>query len=116
MTLDMFPCNSFMATDKPEHVIMAGARNTTMPLIGAFFCKVEKTPPILDRTGITGTVDFSMEWTPQRKRPPGQDDSADIPGTTFLDAVKTQLGLELQPSKAVLDIPMVDHIETPSEN
>jgi uncharacterized protein (TIGR03435 family) len=39
-----------------------------------------------------------------------------VPGTTFDQAVKDHLGLKLEPAKVPLEIPVVDHIEMPSEN
>jgi bla regulator protein blaR1 len=35
---------------------------------------------------------------------------------TFMDAVREQLGLKLQSTKAPLRILVIDHIERPSEN
>jgi uncharacterized protein (TIGR03435 family) len=40
----------------------------------------------------------------------GTDDQAVVPGTTFLQAVKDQLGLKLKPAKIPLEIPVVDHV------
>jgi bla regulator protein blaR1 len=118
ITFDMFPCNTYMAaTDRPE-VILSGARNTTSELMAAFFSSVGYKKPIMDRTGITGTIDFSMEYaTPVRgSAPPSADAQAALPGATFEQAVKEQLGLKLEPAKAPLAIPVVDHVEMPSEN
>ena len=38
------------------------------------------------------------------------------PGMTFLDAVGEQLGLKLEPTKAPVQMLVIDHIERPSEN
>ncbi|HEX9200228.1 MAG TPA: DUF3738 domain-containing protein, partial [Acidobacteriaceae bacterium] len=46
----------------------------------------------------------------------GAEGEAALPGTTFEQAVKDQLGLKLEPAKAPLEIPVVDHVEMPSEN
>jgi len=37
-------------------------------------------------------------------------------GTSFLEALKDQLGLKLKPTNAPLSVLVVDHIERPSEN
>jgi uncharacterized protein (TIGR03435 family) len=118
ITFDMFPCNTYMAaTDRPD-VILAGARNTSVESMAAFFSSVGRMRPIVDRTGITGNIDFSMEYKPAARgaAAPGADAQAELPGTTFEQAVRDQLGLKLEPAKAPLDIPVVDHVEMPSEN
>jgi bla regulator protein BlaR1 len=118
VTFDMFPCNLYMAMNEPDSVTLAGARNTTVASMTAFFSSVGRMRPIVDRTGITEAIDFSMEYTPERRgaaalNPDGQ---AEVPGTTFLDAVTNQLGLKLKPDKISIEVPVIDHIEMPSEN
>jgi bla regulator protein blaR1 len=117
-TFDMFPCNVFMmATDRSD-LYLAGARNTTVELMAAFFSNVGYKQPIVDRTGITEKIDFSMEYTPEKRgaAPVSADGQAEVPGTTFEEAVKDQLGLRLEPGRAPLQIPVVDHVEMPSDN
>jgi bla regulator protein blaR1 len=118
LTFDMFPCTGYLAVDEPDHRLLAGARDTTVQLMAAFFTNVGHMRPIVDRTGIRGNIDFSMEYTPEARGAPGlgADAPADVVGATFLDAVKEQLGLRLEPAKAPLKIPVVDHVEMPSEN
>ena len=38
------------------------------------------------------------------------------PGITFMDAVREQLGLKLEPTRAPVQVLVVDHIERPSDN
>lgn len=118
VTFDMFPCYLYMAMNEPDNMTLAGARNTTMESMTAFFSNVGHMRPIVDRTGIKGAIDFSMEYTQEKRgaaavNPDGQ---AEVPGTTFLDAVKGQLGLKLEPAKVPVEVPVVDHVEMPSEN
>ncbi len=65
---------------------------------------------VVDRTGLTGTYTFKLEWTPDDKQ------SADTPGPSIFAALQEQLGLKLETGKAPLDILVVDHAEKPSEN
>jgi len=118
VTFDMFPCRSYMAINMPDNVLLAGARNTTAELMGAFFTNVGHMRPIVDRTGIAGNIDFSMMYTPEKRGAAAgsADASVDLPETTFEQAVKDQLGLKLEPAKAPLQIPVIDHVEMPSEN
>jgi uncharacterized protein (TIGR03435 family) len=64
--------------------------------------------PVVDRTGLTGNYDFTLNWTPS---------TADAEsGPSIFTALQEQLGLKLQPVKAPIPILVVDHIERPSEN
>jgi uncharacterized protein (TIGR03435 family) len=69
--------------------------------------------PVLDKTGLTGKYDFSIEFTPNL--PPGQlpppTENASEPGPTLADALERQLGLRLVANKAKLDIVVVDKAE-----
>jgi len=117
-TIEMLPCNVLNAFNRPENVILAGARNTTVELMAAFFSNVGHMRPIVDRTGITERIDFSMEYAPPMRGDAvsSANTEAAVPGATFEQAVKDQLGLKLEPARAPLQIPVIDHIEMPSEN
>jgi uncharacterized protein (TIGR03435 family) len=69
--------------------------------------------PVLDKTGLTGKYDFSIEFAPNL--PPGQlpppTDNAGEPGPTLADALERQLGLRLVASRAMLDIVVIDKAE-----
>jgi uncharacterized protein (TIGR03435 family) len=67
--------------------------------------------PVVDRTGLTGVYDVKVEATPfYRQR---DSDSADLSPFT---AVQEQLGLKLEPQKAIIQILVVDRIQKPSDN
>jgi uncharacterized protein (TIGR03435 family) len=73
--------------------------------------------PMLDKTGIQGTVDYSMEWrkvVDQVAR--GAPFELDEDAPTFADALKEQLGIKMLPQKGPSELFLVDHIERPSEN
>jgi len=78
---------------------------------------LEVDRPLLDRTGLAGTFDFSLEWTLNID---GAINSAsyqiDPTGPTFREALKDQLGLKLDPITAPVEVFVVDHIEEPSPN
>jgi uncharacterized protein (TIGR03435 family) len=119
--IDVFPaiCNDYLAVNRHGRGILAGARNTTAELMAAFIFNVGHVGrPVVDRTGLSGNIDFMMEYTPELNGPrtTGEDTQPDLQGETFLEAVKDQLGLKLEPTKAALEIPVIDHVEMPSEN
>jgi uncharacterized protein (TIGR03435 family) len=68
--------------------------------------------PVLDRTGLTGSYDFTLDWSPDfgGARPPD-------PGAAELfTALQEQLGLKLELRKEPLEFIVIDHAERPSEN
>lgn len=85
--------------------------------------------PVLDRTGLTGKYDFTVDFVlgansvPQLAgRPPGPRssnslDDAREPGPDLTAAVQQQLGLRLITSKAKLEVLVIDKAQKiPSEN
>jgi uncharacterized protein (TIGR03435 family) len=74
--------------------------------------------PVVDMTGLTGSYDMTLKWTPERRRPGTGADAADsMVGTTMDIALQEQLGLKLERRKAPIDVVVVDRIEkTPTEN
>lgn len=69
--------------------------------------------PVVDQTGLSGGIDYEMEWTqePNSAGPPDAN-----PPPTFLEALREQLGLKLEAAKAPLRVLVIDHVERPSEN
>lgn len=100
--------------------VRVGSRNLTMAFIsGSNVLMGNLDRPVLDRTGLAGTFDFILEWTPERREAasPGVDSQPDLPsGPTFQQALREQLGLKLESQKGPIDIIVIDHVEHPSEN
>lgn len=78
--------------------------------------------PVIDRTGLTGTWNVQVEFTPDRMPligssglPPGATlPSPDAP--TLFTALEEQLGIKLVPGRGPIEVLVIDHIERPSEN
>lgn len=64
---------------------------------------------VVDRTGLIGTFDVDLTWTPDMT--PGSTG-----GTSFFTALQEQLGLKLEPTKVSVDVLVIDRIEHPTEN
>jgi bla regulator protein blaR1 len=117
---DLFPniCNAVMLEPKPNHAMLLGSRNITINgIAGALPDLGRLGRPVVDETGLTGTFDFTLEWTPEpdHAAPPG-DLSTEPDAPSFVGALNDQLGLKLKPGKASLPILVVDHVQRPSEN
>lgn len=66
--------------------------------------------PVVDRTGLTGTYAFSLEWA-------GRDPLAgDDTRPSLFTAVQEQLGLRLEPATDAVDALIIDSVEPPSPN
>jgi uncharacterized protein (TIGR03435 family) len=68
---------------------------------------------VVNQTGLQGAYDFKLIWASDRLTP---EASRDQDAPTFFTAVQEQLGLRLVPSKAPVEVIVIDHIEKPSEN
>jgi len=76
--------------------------------------------PVIDKTGLTGFYDFTLEFTMVLPLPPGASPTAPAasdPGPDLAAAVERELGLKLVGSKAKLDVIVIDRAEkVPTEN
>jgi uncharacterized protein (TIGR03435 family) len=68
--------------------------------------------PVIDKTGLTGTFDFHLEWTPDQTTAPS-DDSA---GPSIFTALQQQLGLKLEAARGPVEFLVIDRVEKPSGN
>jgi uncharacterized protein (TIGR03435 family) len=78
--------------------------------------------PVVDQTGLTGRYDFTLNFTPDGAMaallggpPPPTGDNPDAAPDLFA-AFQQQLGLKLEPTKALVDVMVIDKVERPSEN
>lgn len=97
----------------------AAARNVTVAFVAdSLSIGANLGRPMIDKTGLTGTVDFSLEWTPENRNPlpPGAEIPLDPNALPLQEALKEQLGIKLQPDKASASILVLDHVEHPSAN
>lgn len=75
--------------------------------------------PVVDKTGLTGKSDFTVEFAPETNDRRADDGPAFPPqsaGPTFYEALREQLGLRLVPQKGLVDVIVIDHLERPRED
>lgn len=71
---------------------------------------------VIDKTGLTGRYDFTLEYTMQ-PRAGAAVERDDTPGSNLFEALEQQLGLKLAETKAPFDVVVIDRAErTPTEN
>ena len=79
--------------------------------------------PVIDKTGLTGYFDFTLQWTPQPGsempiRPAGEPPAppppaADPDGPNLFTAIQEQLGLRLESSRGSVEVVVIDRLEKP---
>jgi uncharacterized protein (TIGR03435 family) len=109
--------NALMFT--PRRSILLGARDVTMGYIANYMPEWEDFGrPVVDRTGLVGTYDFSLDSIPDNNdaSTPSANAQLDTGVPTFSEALKEQLGLKLKPTKARVRTVVIDHVEQPSPN
>jgi uncharacterized protein (TIGR03435 family) len=76
---------------------------------------------VVDRTGLEGSFDFVLRWTPDPTIGvvhPSADDApkSDSSAPSLLTALQEQLGLKLEATKAPVDVTVIDSVDLPSPN
>jgi uncharacterized protein (TIGR03435 family) len=69
--------------------------------------------PVVDRTGLKGTYEIKLTYTPQRRVGRDEPDPGDL---SVFTALQEQLGLRLVPQSASVEFLVVDHVEKPAGN
>ena len=118
--------NGFPQLSAPGMVILEGLRGTAV----VSFLTARSQPvsvlaerlskefrlPVLDKTGLAGRFDFTLEFAPQAPGalpPEGVEDSA----SNLVSAVSQQLGLKLEAHNIAVDILVIDKADkVPAEN
>ena len=75
------------------------------------FLNAEVGRPVVDKTGLTGKYDFTLDYVPATRA--AADESG---GPSVFTALEEQLGLKLQPAKEPMEVVVIDHIERPTAN
>ena len=72
---------------------------------------------VVDHTGLAGTYDIQLRWTPSGLATAAVPDAAPVSYTpSIFTAVQEQLGLKLESTKDPVDVLVIDHVEHPTEN
>ena len=96
-------------------------RNASMADIAKGMQEVFMDRPVVDQTSLRDRYDFDLRWTPDESQTYCPRDlghstaDADAPPGLYT-AMQEQLGLKLVRAKAPIQVMVIDHLETPSEN
>jgi uncharacterized protein (TIGR03435 family) len=96
-------------TGDVQHMAGTGVR------IGELSRRLQQTVEaiIVDRTGLTGTYDFTLDYL--RARNLG-DQQAVAAGVSIFTALQEQLGLRLEPRRGPVEVIVIDSVERPDAN
>ena len=86
--------------------------NISMGELSGMLMRLFLDRPVVDQTGLTRRFDFQLKWTQDETRAP--TDGSAPPG--LFTAVQEQLGLKLEPTKAMADVLVIDKVERPGAN
>lgn len=77
--------------------------------------------PVIDRTGLKGNYNFSLQWAAEAEQSAARRASVDNPAPASADAAQSlstaleqQLGLKLVPQTQPMPVVVIDHIEKPA--
>ena len=78
--------------------------------------------PVVDQTALPDRYDFTLRWTPETAAAPAAGPDASTPAVSadappdLFTAIQQQLGLKLDPTKAPVEVLVIDKVQKPSEN
>ena len=107
-------CGGFRFTP-PERL---SARYLTMDELARFIMLNIVDRPVVNRTGLTGRFSVELDYTRTLTATPPSTAGVDEPslptGTSIFTALPEQLGLKLEPTKAPMDVVVIDAIDRPT--
>jgi uncharacterized protein (TIGR03435 family) len=97
-------------------------RNATMTDFAGLMQATVLDRPVVDQTGLSGRFDFTLLWTPDEFQFGGQGARGALPqinganAPDLFTAMREQLGLSLNSTRAPADVLVIDRVEKPSPN
>jgi uncharacterized protein (TIGR03435 family) len=70
--------------------------------------------PVVDKTGLAGTFNMDMQWSPTDLATAAGVTTAADTGLSIFTALQEHLGLKLEPSRGPFDVVVIDAIRRPS--
>jgi bla regulator protein BlaR1 len=89
----------------PKSGEFVGQGTTVSRLVEALETLLDR--PLLDKTGITGNYDFTLDWNP--------NPSAALQNASLFAALEQQLGLKIEEQESPVEVLVIDRAEKPSQ-
>ena len=112
-------CGSVALLIGPHHTFLVGGRNISLDVLALHLPGFQDFgKPVVNRTGLSGTYDFSLYSTPDEISAAEQGEGAqlDLGAPSFTEALKEQLGMKLEGTKASVETIVIDRVEMPTAN
>jgi uncharacterized protein (TIGR03435 family) len=96
---------------------LEGQGISTGLLAGGLWLEAGRT--VVDKTGLTGKYDVTLQWVPENHSAAmsaDQTQGTEAAGPSIFTAMQEQLGLKLEPAKGPVETLVIDHVEMPSAN
>jgi uncharacterized protein (TIGR03435 family) len=121
MKLDASPGDAVMAGNTGYGTLKA--TRVDMDTLARFLNEGQTGRPVVNRTGLRGRFDFTLEWAPDSGRNPSTADPSaplspptDAPGVSIFTALTQQLGLKLEAQAGSADRLVITRAAMPSAN
>ncbi len=111
---------------KPRIRVGPGLIELTNAMPGTFASQLSYAmgQPVVDRTGLSGSFDFLLQWTPEPREsggpeteglPPGTPEppSSNRDGPSIFTAVREQLGLALRSARGPVEVVVIEGAQLP---
>jgi uncharacterized protein (TIGR03435 family) len=109
--------NTIYPEEKGGVHVLLPARNATIMQFAAMMQRAVVDRAVVDNTGLSGTYDFDLEWTPDESQFGGQlPRSVESTKPSLFAAIQEQLGLRLEATRGTIAALVIDRVERPSEN
>jgi uncharacterized protein (TIGR03435 family) len=104
-------CGTISNVDGNGAVMRGGGRSMT-DLAVSLTGRVNRD--VIDRTGLGGTYDFVLRWTPENFQNPAGNAGPSRDGTLIFTALQEQLGLKLESQRGPVEFLIIDRVERPT--
>jgi uncharacterized protein (TIGR03435 family) len=104
-----------------EHFGTCNFRNEPLEHFAKWLAYAVLDRPVIDKTGLAGSFDFTLRWTPDESQFStsglrASQAAGDAIMPPLFVALKEQLGLKLEAQKIPAEVFVIDHVERPLEN
>ena len=109
--------NTIYPEEKGGVHVLLPARNANMTQFAAMMQRAVVDRAVVDQTGLPGTYDFDLEWTPDDSQFGGQlPRSVESTRPGLFTAMQEQLGLRMEATRGLVQALVIDRVERPSAN
>ena len=102
-------------SDNPEIAKWAARGTPILEIKKMLTVWINDGRPVVDQTGLSGIYDFTLAFSPEDGVSPDKYQTGSY-GPALVQALKKQLGLKVDSTKAPVKSLVIDHIERPSAN